>query len=73
VEFKIQKILDSLNKKGVEDELANKVAKRVQIRLYKMDQPISKSTIKKVIINELKKDKEKKKAKGVKVGNIHWK
>ncbi len=73
VEFKIQKILDSLNKKGVEDELANKVAKRIQIRLYKMDQPISKSTIKKVIINELKKDKEKKKAKGVKVGNIHWK
>lgn len=56
-EFKIQKILDSLNKIGIDEELANKVVRRVQIRLYKMDPPVPTSTIKKVIINELKKEK----------------
>ncbi|MCJ7714696.1 hypothetical protein MUO66_09610, partial [Candidatus Bathyarchaeota archaeon] len=55
-EFKIQKILDSLNKIGVDKELANEIVRRVKIRLHKMDPPVSTATIKKVIINELKKD-----------------
>lgn len=56
-EFKIQKILYSLDKIGIDEELANKVVRRVQIRLYKMDPPVSTSTIKKVVMNELKKEK----------------
>ena len=56
-EFKIQRILDSLNKIGISEELANKVGINVQIKLNKMDPPVSTTTIKKVIINELKKEK----------------
>jgi len=55
--FKIQRILESLNEIGISEELANKVGINVQIKLNKMDPPVSTATIKKVIINELKKEK----------------
>ncbi|MBK5134264.1 hypothetical protein JJE00_07575, partial [Candidatus Bathyarchaeota archaeon] len=54
--FKIQRILESLNKIGISEELANKVGINVQIKLNKMDPPVSTATIKKVIITELKKE-----------------
>jgi len=56
-EFKTQKILDSLHKIGINEELANKVARRVQNRLYKLDPPVVTSTIKRIVINELQKEK----------------
>ena len=55
--FKIQRILESLNEIGISEEVANKVGINVQIKLNKMDPPVSTATIKKVIINELKKEK----------------
>jgi hypothetical protein len=55
-EFKIQKIVNSLKKVGVNDDLANKIVKRVQAKLCKMDPPVSTRLIKAAVIEELEKE-----------------
>ncbi|MEM2967787.1 MAG: hypothetical protein QXJ40_03265 [Candidatus Bathyarchaeia archaeon] len=56
-EFKIQKIVNSLKKIGVDDELADRIVKHVQVKLSKMDPPVSTMLIKAVIIEELEREK----------------
>ncbi len=58
-EFKIQKIRDTLNKVGATQDITDNVIKRVQIRLNKMDPPVSPNTIQQIIITELEKDNPK--------------
>lgn len=55
-DFKTEKILNSLIEIGVDSKIANDVINRVQYRLCKLDPPLSKLTIKKVIITELEKE-----------------
>jgi hypothetical protein len=55
-EFRTEKIFKTLNEIGVESRLASEVIKRVQNKLCKLDPPVSKSTIKKLTIEELKKE-----------------
>jgi len=55
-EFKIQKIVNSLKKVGVNDDLAKKVVKQVQAKLCKMDPPVSTRLIKAAVIEELEKE-----------------
>jgi len=54
-DFKFQKIVNSLKKVGVSDELASKIVMKVQAKLCKMDQPISTRLIKAAVIKELEK------------------
>jgi hypothetical protein len=55
-EFKFQKIVNSLKKVGVNDDLANKIVKQVQAKLCKMDSPVSTRLIKAAVIEELEKE-----------------
>ncbi len=52
-EFKTDKILNSLIGVGVDRKEATVIIDRVQFRLCKLDPPVSKSTIKRAIIEEL--------------------
>ena len=56
-EFKLQKIVNSLRKVGVPDEMANTIVTKVQAKLCKMDPPISTRLIKAAVIEELEKEK----------------
>jgi len=55
-EFKFQKIVNSLKKVGVTDELATKIVTKVQTKLSKMDPPISTRLIKAAVAEELEKE-----------------
>jgi len=55
-EFKFLKIVNSLKKVGVTDELASKIVLKVQAKLCKMDPPISTRLIKAAVIEELEKE-----------------
>jgi transcriptional regulator NrdR family protein len=55
-EFKLQRIVNSLKKVGVTDELASKIVMKVQAKLCKMDPPISTRLIKAAVIEELVKE-----------------
>jgi hypothetical protein len=55
-EFNFQRIVNSLKKVGIEDELANKIVAKIQDRLYKMDSPIPARFIKTAIIKQLEKE-----------------
>ena len=55
-DFKSEKILNSLIALRVDNKMAKDVINRVQYRLSKLDPPVSKLTIKKVLIAELKKE-----------------
>jgi len=55
-EFKFQKIVNSLKKVGVNDDLSKKIVKRVQAKLCKMDPPVSTRLIKAAVIEELEKE-----------------
>jgi hypothetical protein len=55
-DFKLQKIVNSLKKVGVTDELASKIVKKVQAKLCKMDPPVSTRLIKAAVIEELEKE-----------------
>jgi hypothetical protein len=55
-EFKIQKIVNSLKKIGVDDDLAIKIVKQVHAKLSKMDPPVSTRLIKAVILEELERE-----------------
>jgi hypothetical protein len=55
-EFKIQKIVNSLKKVGVNDDLSKKIVKQVQAKLCKMDPPVSTRLIKAAVIEELEKE-----------------
>jgi hypothetical protein len=54
--FKFQKIINSLEKAGITNELATKVVKKVQSKLNKMDPPISTKSIKAAILEEMDKE-----------------
>jgi hypothetical protein len=54
-EFKLQKIFNSLKKVGVTDEMARKIVTKVQVKLSKMDPPISTKLIKATVVEELEK------------------
>ena len=56
-DFKFQKIVNSLKKVGVADELARKIVMKVQAKLCKMDPPVSTRLIKVAVIEELEKEK----------------
>jgi hypothetical protein len=55
-EFKFLKIVNSLKKVGVTDELASKIVLKVQAKLCKMDPPVSTRLIKAAVIEELEKE-----------------
>jgi hypothetical protein len=55
-EFKIQKIVNSLKKVGVNNDLSKKIVKQVQAKLCKMDPPVSTRLIKAAVIEELEKE-----------------
>jgi hypothetical protein len=55
-DFKFQRIVNSLKKVGVTDELANKIVKKVQAKLHKIDSPVSTRLIKAAVIEELEKE-----------------
>ena len=54
-EFKFHKIVNSLKKVGVTEELATKIVKKVQAKLCKLDPPISTRLIKAAVVEELEK------------------
>jgi hypothetical protein len=56
-DFKLQKIVNSLKKVGVSDELTKKIVTKVQAKLCKMDPPISTRLIKAVVIEEVETEK----------------
>jgi len=55
-DFEFQKIVNSLKKVGVADELASKLVTKVQAKLCKMDSPVSTRLIKAAVIEELEKE-----------------
>lgn len=55
-EFKIPRIVNSLKKVGVNDDLAEKIVAKVQAKLGKMDPPVSTKLIKDVVVEELEKE-----------------
>jgi len=55
-DFNLQKMVNSLKKVGVADELASKIVMKVQAKLCKMDLPISTKVIKAAIVEELEKE-----------------
>jgi hypothetical protein len=55
-DFKFHKILNSLKKVGVTDELASEIVKKVQAKLCKMDPPISTRIIKAAVVEEVEKE-----------------
>ena len=55
-EFQTDTILYSLIEVGVDHTAAREIVDRVQYRLCKLDPPVSKSTIKKAIIEELENE-----------------
>jgi len=55
-DFKFQKIVSSLKKVGVTDELASKIVIKVQAKLGKMDPPVSTRLIKAAVVEELEKE-----------------
>jgi hypothetical protein len=55
-EFKLQRIVNSLKKVGVTDEMASKIVVKVQTKICKMDPPISTRLIKSAVIEELEKE-----------------
>jgi hypothetical protein len=55
-EFQTDTILNSLIEVGVDQKAAREIADRVQQKLSKLDPPVSKSTIKKAIIEELENE-----------------
>jgi len=55
-DFKFQRIVNSLKKVGVTDELSNKIVKQVQTKLGKVDSPVSTRLIKAAVIEELEKE-----------------
>ncbi len=55
-DFKLQKIVNSLKKVGVADELASAIVTKVQTKLSKMDPPISSRLIKEAVVEELEKE-----------------
>jgi len=54
--LKQKKILNSLIEIGVDNKIANDIVKRVKNKLCKLDPPVSKLRIKKVVIAELEKE-----------------
>ena len=54
-DFKFQRMVQSLKKVGVTDEMAKNVVMKVQTKLCKMDPPISTRIIKAAVIEELEK------------------
>jgi hypothetical protein len=55
-EFKIPRIVNSLKKVGVNDDLAEKIVVKVQAKLGKMDPPVSTRLIRAVVVEELEKE-----------------
>ena len=55
-DFKLQKIVSSLKKVGVADNLAGKIVTKVQAKLCKMDPPVSTRLIKAAVVEELEKE-----------------
>jgi hypothetical protein len=55
-DFKFQRIVSSLKKIGVNNELANKIVMNVQSRLSKLDPPVSTRLIKAAVVEELEKE-----------------
>ena len=55
-DFNTEKILNSLIEIGVDNKIANDIVKRVKNKLCKIDPPVSKLRIKKVVIAELEKE-----------------
>jgi len=55
-DFKLQKIITSMKKVGVSDELAKKIVTKVQAKLCKMDPPISTRLIKAAVIEEVENE-----------------
>ncbi len=54
-DFKFQRMVNSLKKVGVSNELANKIVANVQAKLRKLDPPVSTRIIKAATIEELEK------------------
>jgi hypothetical protein len=54
-EFKLQKIVNSLKRVGVTNELSKEIVMKVQSKLSKMDPPISTRLIKATVVGELEK------------------
>ena len=54
-DFKFQRIVRSLKRVEVNDELANKIVTKVQSKLSKMDPPVSTRLIKAAVIEEVEK------------------
>jgi hypothetical protein len=55
-DFKISRIVNSLKKIGVNDDLAEKIVVKVHAKLGKMDPPVSTRLIKAVVVEELEKE-----------------
>ena len=55
-EFKIPRIVNSLKKVGVNDDLAERIVVKVQAKLGKMDPPVSTRLIRAVVVEELEKE-----------------
>ncbi len=55
-DFKIPRIVNSLKKVGVTDNLAEKIVVKVQAKLCKMDPPVSTRLIKAMVVEELEKE-----------------
>jgi hypothetical protein len=55
-EFKLQRIVNSLKKVGVTDDVVSKIVIKVQAKLCKMDPPISTRLIKAAVIEELERE-----------------
>ena len=55
-DFKFQRIVSSLKKVGVNNELATKIVMSVQAKLSKLDPPVSTRLIKAAVVEELEKE-----------------
>jgi hypothetical protein len=55
-EFKLQRIVNSLKKVGINDDTAKNIVMKVQTKFCKMDPPISTRLIKAAVIEELEKE-----------------
>jgi hypothetical protein len=55
-DFKFQRMVQSLKRVGVTEEVARKVVRNVQAKLSKMDPPISTRIIKAAVVEELEKE-----------------
>jgi hypothetical protein len=55
-DFKFQKIVDSLRKVGISNDMATGIVTKVQAKLGKMDPPISTRLIKAAVVEEVEKE-----------------